>query len=136
MEMESEKHSIWRIWDHYKSPRIGLHLYESKKGLRGYYENGSRDKYGSLRDRKTWFRLTIKPNEGGSVVTCKLMYNPYIMMLFSVWLFLILEAIYLKNWSEIPGLLFILIIMFVFVNQAFNDVDAILNTVKDRLGGT
>lgn len=134
MDMETEKHSIWNIFREYNSPRVGLHTYETKDGLRGYYEDGTRNRHGALQNWKTWFHLDIKPTEGGSIVCCRVIYNPYLAALFFMWLFSMLYVIVRKEWSALLGHAFTLIIMVVFMNGMFDDEDLIFQTVRKRLG--
>ena len=133
-EKEVEKHSIWNFFGSYNSPREGLHIYETKKGLKGYYEDGSRNRYGSLQHLKTWFSLKIKPTEDGSIVQCRVEYNPYLFFLFFCWVSFLLGAIIKREWLAVSGLIFALIIMFVFLNDEFNKEDLIFQMIRNRLG--
>ena len=134
-EKEVEKHSIWNFFDSYNSPRVGLHIYETKKGLKGYYEDGSRNRYGSLQHLKTWFSLKIKPTDGGSIIQCRVEYNPYLFFLFFWWVSFLLVTIIKREWLAVSGLIFALIIMFIFLNDEFNKEDLIFQMVRNRLGG-
>ena len=134
MDMETEKHSIWKLWDDYQSPRIGLHLYKSKQGLCGYYENGRRDKYGKLKDNKTWVNLKITPHEQGSIVSCSVSYNPYLLIIFFFWLFCFFEVIITQDWENLSGHIFAIILMFVMINKVFNEEDLIFQEIRKRLG--
>lgn len=135
MDMESEKHSIWHIFREYNSPRVGLHTYETKDGLRGYYEDGKYNRHGYLQRWKQWFQLKITPQEHGSIVSCRVLYNPYLLIIFFFWLFCFFEVIITQDWENLSGHIFALILMFIVLNQIFNEEDLILREVKKRLGG-
>ena len=81
-DYEMEKHSKWCIFKEYTSPRVGLHLYKTKTGLQGYYENGKKNRHGSLHCWKTWLKICVKESETGSLVSCKIIYNPYELIIF------------------------------------------------------
>ena len=133
-EKEVEKHSIWNFFDSYNSPRVGLHIYETKKGLKGYYEDGTLNRYGSLQHLKTWFSLKIKPTDGGSIVSYKVKYNPYFLILCCIVLFWTLSGIVKKEWNSLFGNFVSLILIIIFLNSAFNDEDAIFQIIRKRLG--
>ncbi len=61
----------------YSSPRVGLHIYKTRKGYSGYYESGkgSRD---SLNYIKNWFKLKIKDKNGKRIVSGYAYFFPWL----------------------------------------------------------
>ena len=133
-DKELEKHSTWQLFGDYTSPRVGIHVYETKKGLKGYYEDGTLNRYGRLQNLKTWFSLKIKPTDGGSIVSYKVKYNPYFLILCGIVLFWTLSGIVKKEWNSLFGNFVSLILIIIFLNSAFNDEDAIFQIIRKRLG--
>ena len=104
--LEIERHSSWALFGDYNSPRIGLHLYKKKYGLRGYYENGRRNRTGDLQSWKTWFNIRVDEMDGYSTVRCKVEYNPYLLIAFFLMLFSMFESVVTKAWDSAFGVIF------------------------------
>lgn len=132
--LEIEKHSSWALFGDYNSSRVGLHLYKRKYGLRGYYENGRRNRTGALQSWKTWFTVKVDEKNGYSVVRCKVEYNPYLLIVFFLAIFSIMESIIRRAWETVFATIFGIVIMFVFVNDAFNEEEYVFQEVRQRLG--
>ena len=132
VDMEWGKHSIWKLFSFYSSSRIGLHMYKTRKGFKGYYENGGTDRHGDLLSAKTWFYITMKEVKGKTILRCKICVNPYCALVFGLLLFYALQSILTKDWEDL-GVLFFLPVGFVFMNESFNDRDAIYTEINRRL---
>ena len=99
VDMEWEKHSVWKLFSFYSSPRIGLHMYKTRKGFKGYYENGGTDRHGDLLSAKTWFYITMKEENGKVELRCRVYVNPYFALVFGLLLFYALQSILTKDWE-------------------------------------
>lgn len=134
-DLETEKHSVWGIFGHYNSPRVGLHVYKIKTGLRGYYENGERTKHDDLLSWKTWFRVKIRQENDHSIVSTRVSYNPYLILLFLGIFYLLLQSIVTMAWESLIALAIMPFpIIFIFANSSFNDEDLIFKEIERRLG--
>jgi len=129
LDMEWEKHSIWKLFSFYSSSRIGLHMYKTRKGFKGYYENGRTDRHGNLLSAKTWFSIRVKEERGKVNLRCRICVNPYLFSVFALLLFYTLQSILTKDWEGL-AVLFVLPVGFIIANDSFNDIDAIQAEIK------
>jgi len=128
-EMAYEKHSRWNPFERYLSRRCGLHLYKTSYGLYGYYESGRLDRYYEPQSSKTWCKIVVKNGE----ITCKILHNPYIVIINVLFLFYILQDILRKNWDSLGGALFYMFAGALLFNECFNDEDDIIKEIKRKL---
>ena len=134
-DLETEPHSVWGILGDYNSTRVGLHIYKTKNGLRGYYESGERPRRDGLLKIKTWFRLKIHQENNHSIVSTRVLYNPYLILLFLGVFYLLLQSIITMAWGRLIALAIMPFpIMFIFANSSFNEEDIIFKEIERRLG--
>ncbi len=106
IDMEWEKHSIWKLFSFYSSSRTGLHMYKTRKGFRGYYENGRTDRHGDLLSSKTWFYIRMKEENEKVHLRCGICVNPYSFSVFALLLFYALQSILTKDGEGLAVLFF------------------------------
>ncbi len=78
---ESESHRIFSsLLESYSSSRIGIHAYLNGNNASGYYETGEENsRRTGLVSVKSWFFLTTKQTNEGTLVKGFIVGDPYIM---------------------------------------------------------
>ena len=122
--IEYEKHSAWDIFHEYTSARVGLHLYPTKSGFIGYYEDGQRTRNGSLQKSKTWVSVKLKEKKGKRIIHGHTFFCPIFSTLI---LGALTTALLTKEFLSIPILLVISSILFISVCK---DENTIIRLIK------
>ena len=124
-------HYPLNFFDSYEDPRVGLHTYPTGKGVKGYYEDGSRGKGGSLRTMKVWFSVKIKPHGEGSQVSCVIYSSPYAILLFLLMFFFSVSQSFTDPMGACIPFAFSLFFLFL-ENVGQNDVCGAIRTLVPK----
>lgn len=124
---EFEQHSPWDIFTEYNSPRKGLHLYFTDDGFKGYYEDGTYNRYQMLQRAKVWVKVKIKEKNGKRIVRGYTYFCPTLTLALLIGFGQILFD------EDILAFIFIGIICTVLLVSSLKEENEIIECVKKLL---
>ena len=122
--LENERHTSWNVLEKYTASRVGIHLYFTRKGLKGYYENRERNRTHDLQSAKAWVFARIREKDGQRRVYGCTLFSP---LLSAFLLYGLLQLVFVK---KAASFLLLILLCGIFLFCAYEDERALVHQLK------